>query len=122
MKNAETQIPATPAAQEKTVTQPQPWSDLHPVEREYLERTTKQPQAVSDLSPQSQEFLRLFRAVDPEAQNLIAREVILLAIFGTPFFEEIKDHDATDRKLMRETIEKWEARMQAEAQLEPVKT
>ena len=99
MKNAETQIPATPAAQEKPAKQPKTWSDLTPFEREFLEA---------------------YHRADPEAQELIFRELPLLVLFGDPFFQEIeKPALAWDRPAMRAIIEKWEARA---AELEPVKT
>ena len=70
---------------------------------------------MNDLSPDGQEFVRLFRAVDAEAQELVTREVILLSVFGDPFFKEIKEPaEAWDRQAMREIIERWEAKLQEE--------
>ena len=70
-----------------------------------------------DLSPNEKEFVRLFRAADAEAQELVIREVILMTIFGDPFFQEVKGLglvSETDRKALREIIEMWEAKLQEE--------
>lgn len=71
----------------------------------------------ADLSSDEKEFLRLFHAADAEAQELITREVILMAIFGDPFFQEVKGLglvSETDRQAMREIMERWEAKLQEE--------
>lgn len=78
---------------------------------------TQQRLTWADLSPDEKEFLTLFNAADQEAQGLILREVILMSLFGDPFFEEIKEPAlAWDRQAMREIMERWEAKLQEEGE------